>query len=279
MASGTNLARNVIDSAVMLITCKHCGVEKDSSHFYLHKNGSWLRECKSCKALRGRKWRAENLEKSRAQGRKNAAASRARHLEKIRARFRARYAANPEKYREIRKQFYWADPEKARQAVKNAYWRNPERWRAAARQWSRDNRERATEKDRRWRTNNPERMKVLKHRHYLNRKDYIRAKNNAWEKANPEKARLIRQGIKGRRRARIKANGFEKFSLKEILRRDGYQCHICGGKVKPKELSFDHLIPISKGGSHTRKNVAVPHLSCNLERGVGRLPAQLRLLD
>ena len=146
------------------------------------------------------------------------------------------------------------------------------------------------EKDRRWRLSNPDRVKILKHRHYLKRKDYIRAKNDAWEKANPEKARRAHQvwheenpekraQYSHIRRARMRGNGFEKFSLKEIIQRDGYKCHICGGRVAKKDLSFDHLIPLSKGGPHVKSNVAVAHLKCNVKRGAGYLPAQLRLID
>lgn len=80
-----------------------------------------------------------------------------------------------------------------------------------------------------------------------------------------------------RRDARKRANGFERVDYDRIKTRDGMICHICGRRATAKTLSFDHLIPISKGGPHTEDNIAVAHLRCNQRRGAGRLPAQLRL--
>lgn len=40
-------------------------------------------------------------------------------------------------------------------------------------------------------------------------------------------------------------------------------CHICRLKVREKDLHFDHVIPLSKGGEHSTTNIAVSHGSCN----------------
>ncbi len=99
-----------------------------------------------------------------------------------------------------------------------------------------------------------------------------------WRIKNPEKWKLHHAYHTAIRRSKIKAATINPFSYKEILQRDGYKCHLCGRTVAKKEVSFDHLIPISKGGSHSRENVAVAHLACNIKRNAGRIPAQLRLL-
>lgn len=66
-----------------------------------------------------------------------------------------------------------------------------------------------------------------------------------------------------------------------VFKRDRWRCHICGKKISasvkwpnPLSPSIDHVIPISKGGSHTYTNVMAAHLGCNqrkqdrtLERG------------
>ena len=223
--------------------CRDCGIEKPEAEFARNRK-TRLSSCRACRSIVSKKW----------------------------------YAANSANVRANRRDKYWRNPEYEREYARRWAEQHREEDRIKARRWYRDNKVRALEKNRKYRKANPEKIKILKRRDYEKRKQTIRAKNDAWIKANPDKNRLIRQGIKGRRRARIKANGFEKFSLKEILIRDGYRCHLCGGSVKPKEVSFDHLIPISKGGSHTKKNVAVAHLRCNLERGAGKIPAQLRLL-
>lgn len=59
----------------------------------------------------------------------------------------------------------------------------------------------------------------------------------------------------------------------QVLARDGWRCHLCGGSIRPgtpdhrEELTLDHLVPVSKGGSHTLDNLAPAHHSCNSRRG------------
>lgn len=67
-------------------------------------------------------------------------------------------------------------------------------------------------------------------------------------------------------------------SLDEIAARDGNRCHICGKKVKERDRSLDHLVPVSHGGAHIDTNVALAHRSCNSRRGAGRITAQLLLV-
>lgn len=82
---------------------------------------------------------------------------------------------------------------------------------------------------------------------------------------------------KARRRA-IKRNAITgKIDYQAIKVRDRMICCICKKKVAVKDLSFDHSVPLSRGGSHTQENIRVAHLRCNLARGVGRLPVQLVL--
>jgi HNH endonuclease len=46
----------------------------------------------------------------------------------------------------------------------------------------------------------------------------------------------------------------------------------------PLSKSLDHLIPLSRGGTHEPANVSLAHLRCNVSRGAGRKPAQLWLI-
>lgn len=95
---------------------------------------------------------------------------------------------------------------------------------------------------------------------------------------NKERISLIRKSHEMKRRAAKHGNQAEKVDYAAIIRRDGMRCHICNKRVTSKTLSFDHLIPLSKGGSHTIENIAVAHLKCNVSRGAGRIPAQLLLV-
>jgi 5-methylcytosine-specific restriction endonuclease McrA len=53
-------------------------------------------------------------------------------------------------------------------------------------------------------------------------------------------------------------------SRRELLRRDGHRCQYCGSS---KQLTIDHVIPRSKGGTHTWDNVAIACETCNHKKG------------
>lgn len=68
-----------------------------------------------------------------------------------------------------------------------------------------------------------------------------------------------------------------RFMSRIIWRSQVGVCDFCGKKVNPKNWHADHLVPLSKGGNHTHRNLAVTHPKCNMSRGNGRISAQLRL--
>ena len=100
-----------------------------------------------------------------------------------------------------------------------------------------------------------------------------KAYDKAYNKAHPEKMRASSM----LRRARKRGTATEAVDYELIRKQSKMICGICGKKVRPQELSFDHIIPLSKGGAHATWNLQVSHLCCNLRRGPGRTPGSPRL--
>jgi len=44
------------------------------------------------------------------------------------------------------------------------------------------------------------------------------------------------------------------------------RCHYCHGSFHPRELTMDHLVPISRGGRSTRSNVVPCCKTCNTRK-------------
>lgn len=88
--------------------------------------------------------------------------------------------------------------------------------------------------------------------------------------------------------ARIKARNIRRsraqkgtqvipINRERVAKRDGWMCGICGKIVTRANWSLDHIIPLSRGGSHTYQNVTLAHRLCNIRRNTGRLPVQAPL--
>ena len=57
------------------------------------------------------------------------------------------------------------------------------------------------------------------------------------------------------------------FSVKvRVVRRDNYTCQICGKHLNDAEVEFDHIIPLSKGGSSEEHNIRLTCFDCNREK-------------
>jgi 5-methylcytosine-specific restriction endonuclease McrA len=67
-----------------------------------------------------------------------------------------------------------------------------------------------------------------------------------------------------------------KFSRQNIYARDRYACQYCGRRYPPEELSYDHVIPRSRGGKTEWKNIVTSCVQCNRKKG-GRTPKEARM--
>ncbi len=66
---------------------------------------------------------------------------------------------------------------------------------------------------------------------------------------------------------------YPAFTRFNVFLRDRFQCQYCGSK---DDLTFDHVVPRSKGGRTTWENVVAACAPCNLRKG-NRLPREIRM--
>ena len=64
-----------------------------------------------------------------------------------------------------------------------------------------------------------------------------------------------------------------KFSRINIFTRDRYACQYCYKRFRTEELTFDHVVPIAKGGKKTWENIVTACWRCN-NRKSGRAPEE-----
>ena len=68
-----------------------------------------------------------------------------------------------------------------------------------------------------------------------------------------------------------------KFSRVNIYARDGYRCQYCAVRCKIDELTYDHVIPRSRGGRTTWENIVSCCYTCNAKKA-NRTPAEAKML-
>jgi 5-methylcytosine-specific restriction endonuclease McrA len=64
-----------------------------------------------------------------------------------------------------------------------------------------------------------------------------------------------------------------KLTRKNLYYRDSNTCQYCGGKFKTKNLNIDHVVPRSRGGRDTWRNLVCACIGCNIRKG-SRLPRE-----
>lgn len=64
-----------------------------------------------------------------------------------------------------------------------------------------------------------------------------------------------------------------RFSRQNIYARDKYRCQYCGRKFPVEDLSYDHVVPRSRGGKTIWTNIVTACMECNRKKG-GRTPRE-----
>ena len=85
------------------------------------------------------------------------------------------------------------------------------------------------------------------------------------------------------RRARKRVTMIQHIKLEELIEACGLECYICKIKTDPNaprntafKCEMEHVIPLSRGGSHTLENLRISCAQCNRVKGASRTPEQAR---
>jgi len=100
---------------------------------------------------------------------------------------------------------------------------------------------------------------------------------------------LVQHGRRGSgeghyRRAQRAGVEYVHIERRKVCERDGWRCGICHRQIDPtlayphlRSASLDHIVPISRGGSHTFLNVQAAHWGCNRAKAA-KFDGQLMLM-
>ncbi len=58
-----------------------------------------------------------------------------------------------------------------------------------------------------------------------------------------------------------------KFTRANIYARDGYQCQYCATRLSASELTYDHVLPVARGGPKSWENIVTCCIPCNRKKG------------
>ncbi len=96
---------------------------------------------------------------------------------------------------------------------------------------------------------------------------------NRWRSANDEGYRAKNSVRNVRRRATRINSPSEKYTREQALEKTDGKCGLCGKEIdlslrypNPLCFTYDHILPVSKGGNNLLENIQPAHFSCNCSK-------------
>ncbi len=107
----------------------------------------------------------------------------------------------------------------------------------------------------------------------------------SWFSKTPKRQADMRTTSRKREAIKRGASTAERVDAVVVFARDGWRCQLCGAETpksklgkrsEPRAPTVDHIVPLSRGGAHSYRNVQCACLSCNLKKSA-RTKGQFRL--
>jgi 5-methylcytosine-specific restriction endonuclease McrA len=151
------------------------------------------------------------------------------------------------------------------------------------------NADKEAERHRRYHAENREtllpKFRMYQQRAYYRDPERFRAgRRDSWRRMTAEQRqefyrqnREARQVHSDMRRARVIGTTVEPIRRAAIIDRDHRTCYLCGrDELTDRQIHLDHVVPLSRGGTHTADNIRVACRRCNY-RKANRLLSELDL--
>jgi 5-methylcytosine-specific restriction endonuclease McrA len=170
-----------------------------------------------------------------------------RHIDRETSNNSQRRRREAERVKALEAQRQWAEanPEKVIEAEEKRLKVKIQKKREQARKWREENPEKVRESQRKYRESHPEIYREATKKYY---------------QANPE----VKRAGERKRKAKKHDNPAFDISTKELKKLYARPCSYCGSF---EEITLDHVVPISKGGTHGVSNLVPACGPCNSSKG------------
>lgn len=161
----------------------------------------------------------------------------------------------------------WKQQHKKRIADYQKQWRakNPTYGREYDKQWRAKHIERRRELGRQWYARHRDQVLAYQKRYYVENADQIKRSVNRYYHTRRGKA--VSVNVRHKRRAAKQKSDITPEWLEQLYSIQTH-CAYCGREFNDDlPPTLDHVMPLSKDGTHTRDNVVLACLSCNCSKG------------
>lgn len=117
-----------------------------------------------------------------------------------------------------------------------------------------------------WNENHPDYNKQW----YLKHPKYNLLQCRKWRIKNKERSQMLKKRYKARKKGggELPLERIQRVYEDNIKKFGTLTCYLCFIKIKFKDDSLDHKIPLYRGGDNTYENLGVAHFRCNCRKGI-----------
>jgi 5-methylcytosine-specific restriction endonuclease McrA len=139
-----------------------------------------------------------------------------------------------------------------------------EELRAKRHEYNLEHREEKHAYNRKWKEYRRDLKRASSRRYYLKHRDHILRRTMNYVRCHPE----VRRASQLRRYARIAKGMVTAQDLLEVAEACKWSCTYCGRVLDYAEVTYDHIVPLSRGGRHIKENLTLACGSCNSSKGM-----------